>query len=69
MMRRRTILTAFLLLTTTVSFAQKNLKTIEEIMVDALRQWKAGTIVNAKAVQTFGGEGKCFVAEPIPDNV
>ena len=36
---------------------------------DVLTEWKAGEIVSAEAVEAFGGTGKCFAAEPVPDGV
>ena len=35
----------------------------------ALTEWQAGRVVTAEAVAAFGGVGKCFAAEPIPDGV
>ncbi|MBR3432319.1 MAG: M15 family metallopeptidase [Bacteroidaceae bacterium] len=35
----------------------------------ALRQWQAGKIVTAEAVEAYGGVEKCFRAEPVPDGV
>lgn len=34
-----------------------------------MSQWQAGKTVTAEAVKAFGGVGKCFAAEPIPDEV
>ncbi|MBR1414597.1 MAG: M15 family metallopeptidase [Prevotella sp.] len=35
----------------------------------ALASWHAGLTVTAEAVEAFGGEDRCFAAEPIPDAV
>ena len=34
-----------------------------------LTEWQAGSTVSQEAVEAFGGIGKCFAAEPIPDGV
>lgn len=47
-----------------LSFAQK---AAEELNV--LKQWQAGKTVTLKTVEAYGGLNKCFVAEPIPDDV
>lgn len=36
-------------------------------MPSALRNWKAGRIVDERSIAAFGGIGKCFVAEAIDD--
>ena len=35
----------------------------------ALRQWQAGQTVSQAAIEAYGGVDRCFVAEPIPDDV
>ena len=42
---------------------------ISGVDTSALSQWQAGKTVTAEAVKAFGGVGKCFAAEPIPDEV
>ena len=37
--------------------------------MSVLVNWQAGKTVSAEAVKAFGGEAKCFVAEPIPEGV
>ncbi len=37
--------------------------------VEALRQWKAGETVGDEAIAAYGGLDKCFIAEPIPENI
>lgn len=66
MKKTRLLLIGALSLMAITAIAQQK---VDRQMQEALWQWKAGTQVDAKAIQAFGGEEYCFVAEPIPDCV
>lgn len=34
-----------------------------------LKEWKAGQTISAEMLKTMGGADKCFISEPIPDNI
>lgn len=69
MMKTRFFFSVPLLLMTMAVAAQQNPKTANELMLESLQKWQAGKMVSAEAIESFGGIGKCFMAEPIPDNV